>query len=217
MQIGPEELLELLQQREGRTLEFKQGLPRAEKAARTLCAFANTRGGTLLVGVTDKGEPYGVARAKEVMATLRTLAEEQLSPAISIQTTSVELDGKSIVVARVSASRWKPHAVLREEREPEVVVRVGASNRAATGATLTALRSTPRTGKPADPLERRVLEWIASRSTRARLPGGDATVARFAKANNVGLQRARRAFVKLERDGFLVAHGRGGARVYGLA
>ena len=42
-------------------------------------------------------------------------------------------------------------------------------------------------------------------------------MARFARANNVGVQRARRAFVHLEREGYLVAHGEGASRVYTLA
>lgn len=217
MNLTEEELLELIAQKEGRTLEFKQGLPRDEKTARTLCAFANTRGGYLLVGVMDNREVCGAPRPRETMATLRRIAAELLEPPIEIQATLVSVRGKPVIAVRVNASRQKPHSVLREEREPEVVVRVGASNRGATGATLDALRNTPRTGKPSDALERRILEWIASRNTKARLPGGDATVARFAKAQNVGLQRAQRAFVRLERDGYLVAHGRGGARAYSLA
>jgi hypothetical protein len=38
----------------------------------------------------------------------------------------------------------------------------------------------------------------------------------FARAHNVGLQRARRAFTRLELVGRLVGHGAGARRVYGL-
>ena len=43
---------------------------------------------------------------------------------------------------------------------------------------------------------------------------GGVTIQAFARAHNVGLQRARRAFVALERNGRLVAHGFGARRVY---
>lgn len=217
MDLNEYELQTLIAQGEGRTIEFKQGLPRDEKTARSLCAFANTRGGYLIVGVTDHGEAYGVPRPKDVMSDLRRIASELLAPPITVQTTSLQLDGKNVVVAQVASSRAKPHAVARAEDEPETVVRVGASNRVATGATLDALRASPRGRQPSDPLEKRIVDWIASRGETAGNPGGDATVARFSQTMNVGGQRAKRAFVRLEREGFLVAHGHGAARTYGLA
>lgn len=51
-----ERLREVIAAGEGRQVEFKRGLPRDEKTARTLVAFANTRGGLLIVGVGDRGE-----------------------------------------------------------------------------------------------------------------------------------------------------------------
>lgn len=46
-------LIELLQRSEGKTLEFKRDLSSPEGALKTLVAFANTAGGTLLIGVED--------------------------------------------------------------------------------------------------------------------------------------------------------------------
>lgn len=47
-------LLPLIQAGEGETLEFKERW--TSSALETLAAFANTRGGTLLVGVDDRGQ-----------------------------------------------------------------------------------------------------------------------------------------------------------------
>ena len=47
-------LLELLKRPEGKTLEFKRDLPSPEGVLRSLVAFANTAGGTVLVGVEDR-------------------------------------------------------------------------------------------------------------------------------------------------------------------
>jgi len=44
------DLVELLKRREGKTLEFKRDLSTLEGALKTIVAFANTAGGTLLVG-----------------------------------------------------------------------------------------------------------------------------------------------------------------------
>ena len=45
---------ELLQQEEGKTLEFKENSKSLERIIHTIIAFANTAGGTIVVGVEDK-------------------------------------------------------------------------------------------------------------------------------------------------------------------
>jgi predicted HTH transcriptional regulator len=48
------DLVELLKRPEGKTLEFKRDLSSPEGALKTIVAFANTAGGTLLLGVEDR-------------------------------------------------------------------------------------------------------------------------------------------------------------------
>ena len=213
MNVDATELRAWIASGEGRDLEFKRGLPRDRKTARTLCAFANTRGGRLLVGVTDRGEVYGVSRPREVVARLREICRTELDPALDVVLKSVRLDGKSVVCCSVPLSPSRPHAVVGDDDgTQEIVVRVGASNRRARGATLEALRR-PRGKSGLDALQKRVLAWVEARSHSAQ-PGGSVTVRDFAKPHNIGMQRARRAFVQLEREGRLVGHGSGPNRVY---
>jgi len=215
MNVDATELRAWIASGEGRDMEFKRGLPRDRKTARTLCAFANTRGGRLLIGVTDRGEIYGVSRPKEVIAKLREICRTELDPALEVVLKSVRLDDKSVVCCSVPVSPNRPHAVSGDDAggAGEIVVRVGASNRRAQGATLEALRR-PRRKGGLDPLQKRVLAWVEARSSGAQA-GGSVTVRDFAKTHNIGMQRARRAFVQLEREGRLVGHGSGPNRVYG--
>ena len=214
MHLSEAELLELIAEGEGKSLEFKRGLPRDDRLARTLCAFANTRGGMLLVGVTDKGGVHGVHHPGEVMENVRRIGREYVVPPLNIQAQLVRNNGVAVVACRVAASSRRPHAVQRGEDGEEIVVRVGASNRIARGPTLRALRR-GRNGRAArDPLEAKILAWVEDRSRISDVPGGDATVERFSKANNIGVQRSRRAFNRLERDGLLLGHGAKPRRVY---
>ena len=48
------DLSALLARTEGKTLEFKRDLSSPDRVIRTLVAFANTAGGTVLIGVEDK-------------------------------------------------------------------------------------------------------------------------------------------------------------------
>ncbi|MGM0611262.1 MAG: AlbA family DNA-binding domain-containing protein, partial [Thermodesulfobacteriota bacterium] len=54
-------IAELLRSDEGKTLEFKQDLSSPRNMLKTLVAFANTAGGRIIIGVTDKTrEPLGI-------------------------------------------------------------------------------------------------------------------------------------------------------------
>lgn len=216
MDLGPDDILRLAAGGEGRNLEFKQGLPRDEKVARTLAAFANTRGGILLVGVGDRGEVLGAPSPRATLRSLRRVAAELLEPPLVVQAGSALVAGLPVVWCSVPISPARPHSVPRGPDGREVPVRVGSSNRTASGATLAAIAAQRAASRSLDPLQRDVLDWVTRRTRGGREPGGDATVAAFAHARNVGIQRARQAFTRLEVAGRLVGHGDGARRVFSL-
>ena len=59
------EIAHLLGLPEGRTLEFKRDLSSLRPVLRTLVAFANTAGGTLIVGRDDDGRLRGVTSIQD--------------------------------------------------------------------------------------------------------------------------------------------------------
>ncbi|HEX6884269.1 MAG TPA: ATP-binding protein, partial [Planctomycetota bacterium] len=141
MQLEPAELLERIAEGEGKRLEFKRGLPGDAKVARTLGAFANTRGGLLLIGVGDRGELVGAPRPRTTMAALRRIACERLEPELAVAVGSVVVERRTLVWCAVPVSPARPHAVVGDDGAREVVARVGASNRRASGATLRAIQA----------------------------------------------------------------------------
>lgn len=195
-------------------MEFKRGLPQDERIARTLCAFANTRGGLLFIGVNDNGSLYGASQPRRVMADIRRVAQDFLEPPIGLQATTVHCGDLAVVAARIPVSLQRPHAVLRKNQDREIVVRIGSSNRVAKGATLDALNNGVGKASSRSPLEKQILKWVEERTRISSTPGGDASPDGFGKAHNIGVQRSRRAFVRLERDGLLVGHGKGTKRIY---
>ena len=60
-----EELNRVVQLGEGLTLEFKTRVPKPERIAKEVIAFANTIGGRLLLGVDDDGTVKGVRDSDE--------------------------------------------------------------------------------------------------------------------------------------------------------
>lgn len=98
------ELEAALQAGESETCEFRSSF--GDEALRTLCAFANTRGGTLWVGVSDDGKVTGVVLGKE---TLRDWAN-QIRQTLGVNATldALEVDGKTVVRIAVAESNAKP-------------------------------------------------------------------------------------------------------------
>lgn len=209
-------LAELLAEGEGRRLEFKEGFSNPEKLARTLAAFANTRGGVLVIGVDDAGRVRGVPRPDEVSRELALAAREAVDPPLELEPRTLALDGKRVVVASIELSKRRPHAVLHSNGEREIVVRVGASNRRADGAAKRAIELDRRDARGLTPLEKQILAWIGAQAPKGDGAAARADVSGFAKARNIGAQRARRAFIALEHRGLIVGYGSGARRAYAL-
>jgi hypothetical protein len=208
MRLSAAELRTIVAAGEGRTSEFKRGVQRDATLARTLAAFANTRGGLLLVGVGDKGAILGAPHPRETMRRLEEIARKQVDPPVAVVILLVSLEEGSVVCCSVPLSPDRPHAAIDDEGRRTVLVRKGSSNRVAGAADVAAM--TPSSPRELHELEARVLQWIDTRSS----PTADNTTRAFAKASGVGIQRSRSAFLALERAGLLVGHGKGDRRVF---
>ena len=95
--ITPAAILEIIKQGESETVEFKSSLPPDKVVARDLTAFANTKGGIMLIGVDDNGEILGLADT-EIERTLTRL--NRVSSSLcdwSISTGAVAITNKKIV------------------------------------------------------------------------------------------------------------------------
>jgi len=64
------DLAALIQAGESDTVEFKQSTGETREIVETVSAFANTQGGTILIGVTNAGEVPGLALGKDTLESL---------------------------------------------------------------------------------------------------------------------------------------------------
>lgn len=80
---------------------------------RTLVGFANSvpegRTAILYLGLSNDGTPHGVVNADKLQRTVRSIAEQDCYPAISITSEVVTVDGKHIVAVIVPYSPDRPH------------------------------------------------------------------------------------------------------------
>lgn len=89
-------------------LDFKQTISSQEKIARTLAAFANGNGGSILVGVNDGGAIVG-CDAEQEMYMLHEAAEHFCDPPVDLDFILHEENDKTVVEAKVKKSLKKPH------------------------------------------------------------------------------------------------------------
>ena len=95
-----------IQQGESNTLEFKQSF--GKEAIETVCAFANSQGGWLLIGVQDNGTIQGVPFTEEMPQQIINQIKTQTEPGLIVDVEPVVLEGKSVLVIKVGEFPIKP-------------------------------------------------------------------------------------------------------------
>ncbi|SDL49864.1 AlbA family DNA-binding domain-containing protein [Pedobacter antarcticus] len=114
----------LILQGEGTTLDFKKTISNKEKIAKSLVAFANNKGGTLLIGVADDGTIRGVKSEDEERYMITRSAHQYCRPAIEPEFEEIYIDEKLVLAATIHESDSKPHYALDDKKEWWVYYRV---------------------------------------------------------------------------------------------
>jgi len=109
MQDLTPDLENLLQQAESDTLELKTAFGR--ETIETLVAFANAKGGTVLIGVNDAREVVGVSISQESIQQWINQIKSVTSPAIVPEVDLLKYLGKNVVAFWVPAYPVKPVSV----------------------------------------------------------------------------------------------------------
>lgn len=107
---------------EGLQLDFKHTISDAYKIAKTICAFANTKGGTLLVGVRDNKTIAGV-KSEEEKYMIEMAAQLYCVPPIDLKFTEHVLEKKIILEVTIEESNNKPVFALDSEKKQIVYIR----------------------------------------------------------------------------------------------
>jgi predicted HTH transcriptional regulator len=134
--LNPDAIQELIAQGESETVEFKTVVRNPSVLSQNLSAFANTNGGTLLVGIQEPDIVVG-ADEKQVQHVLDR-SRKQLSSPIDVDVQTVTVDQKPVVALAVHPSKSIVFC------NGQALGRVGATNQALTAAQLSAkLTPTP--------------------------------------------------------------------------
>ncbi len=125
---------ELIQQGENSAVEFKTEDVRGESMAKELVAFANSLGGSVLVGVDDAGTVTGVTKT-HFEEWIINIARNNVVPSLYIDVAIHTINSKKIYQIIVPKSPHKPYQTL----DGKYLMRVGSTNRQATKEELSRL------------------------------------------------------------------------------
>src|SRR2546426_6209767 len=125
--LGPADIHEILSRGENDQIEFKAEVSsKQDEFLETLVAFANTRGGTVFVGVNDNGKAVGIYQKFDELVHNLVRGRCEPSPDISIE--RKDFDGKTIYLVRVDEGEEKPYNL----RDRGFFVRAGSTDRLAS-------------------------------------------------------------------------------------
>ena len=133
------DLQEILSAPEGKTVEFKRDLSSLKPILRTLVAFANTAGGTLVIGREDDGTVVGVPDVLQDEERLANVIADGIRPAMMPEIDLCSSGGSSLLIVRVPHCRG-PFYLKAEGPEAGVYVRLGSTDRRAGPEILAELR-----------------------------------------------------------------------------
>ena len=110
-------LRKLIEEGEHDQQDFKYKIQEAAKLARSVSAFANTRGGRLLIGVRDDGHISGVKSEEEIFM-MHAAAFKYCTPESAIRFDTLHVEGHSVVIATIPPGPAQAHQSYRRGGHP---------------------------------------------------------------------------------------------------
>ncbi|HPD95918.1 MAG TPA: ATP-binding protein [Tenuifilaceae bacterium] len=117
----------LISQGEHLTLDFKHSITDSRKIARSLVAFANTAGGTLLIGVKDNGNIAGV-NSDEEFYMVEAASQLYCKPEVPFEVVKWNVDGKTVLEVKIELSKKRPHKAPDKNGKFKAYIRVADEN-----------------------------------------------------------------------------------------
>jgi predicted HTH transcriptional regulator len=191
----------LILQGEGTSLDFKKTITNTEKIAKSLVAFANNKGGKLLIGVADDGSIKGVKSEDEEKYMINKAAHQFCKPAIEPAFEEVYVDDKLVLVVSIEESDTKPHYALDDNKKWWVYFRVKDKSILASKVIVDVLKKdTKNTGQliAYRDQEQKLFQYLAEE--------GRITLRQFSKLIRSSNRQAQKILVNLILTGLLLPH-----------
>lgn len=177
---------------EGQHLEFKRKASFPDKIVREIIAFANTGGGTLLIGVDDDGSIPGVKFPEEELLVIEKELTRSCRPTLELHSDLLRITEKRYVVRlEVPKSDLRPHFQITGDKKASFVREKDQSIRASKEMVevIRRLKTLKGVRFPYGDAEQKVIRFLADQ------PG--ITLMQFSKLAGLNRFAASRKIVRL--------------------
>ncbi|MCU0641646.1 MAG: putative DNA binding domain-containing protein [Candidatus Margulisbacteria bacterium] len=196
-----DDILELMGQGEGQSVEFEKSIPAADDIARELVAFSNADGGKIIYGIDDKNQHLvGVDIDGRFEDWVKEIGKEHCSPPITPTLDLVNKADKKIVVITVPEGLDKPY-----KSDEICYVRDGSTSRPAKDNEEQEMTN-PWSGKGLNKRQIRSLQLMTEH--------GAITNREYREAFNVSHKTAHLELTMLEDKGLAKSEGAGRSTRY---
>ncbi|MHC1736722.1 MAG: helix-turn-helix domain-containing protein [Ignavibacteriaceae bacterium] len=201
------ELIDLIENGETLNCEYKLHFSSYKKMAKEIIAFANTSGGTLIIGVDDDRRIVGVESEKAETELILDTLNNYCVPTIHVEFQYFDINNKEIVVVLIPESKNKPHRIqdYKDEldiRTAQVYVRINDKSVPASKEMIRVLRSgssgTSLKKYSIGSIEKSVFKFLEKNET--------ITLKDLSQIANISQRRASRSLVNLVRADLLLIH-----------
>ncbi|WP_226389121.1 RNA-binding domain-containing protein [Penaeicola halotolerans] len=199
-QNNPAYLKALLRAGENENQDFKQSITSLSKIAKTICSFANTKGGKIIIGIKDNKQIQGIDPEEErYMVELATTQYCEPPVAVAFELIEHVVDELTdtclyILVVVIPESLLKPHQAIDDKGEKTVYIRTHDKSIPAGKRMIKMLTQTKASEEYTfDDLEIKILQQL---SRLERL-----SAKQLCKQLNVSERRANRSIIKLLQKG----------------
>lgn len=196
-----DEILALLEQGEGQSVEFEKNIPAEDDIAREMVAFSNADGGKIVYGIDDKSKHLiGVSADSRFDDWIKEIGKQRCSPPISPSINIFERGDKKIVILNI------PEGLDRPYRSDDICyIRDGNVSRPAKENEEKELTN-PWSGKGLNRRQIRSLQMIAEH--------GSTTNREYREAFNVSHKTAHLELTLLEDKRLVKSEGAGRSTRY---
>ncbi|NIR51092.1 ATP-binding protein [candidate division KSB1 bacterium] len=103
------ELKERIKKGEDFHTELKERLPDRENIAKSIVCFANTDGGDLIVGVSEKNQIVGVEDLDKTMRLIDDVSLNRCEPPVTVLQETLEIKDRTVLIVRVPKGSHRPY------------------------------------------------------------------------------------------------------------
>lgn len=191
------DFIRLVKTGEGSYLEFKRTISSPEKVAREIAAFANTRGGILLIGVNDNKSVVGVESFYEEEMALEKALDYYCQPPVDADIEILPYYERELIIVRIPEAERKPVAVDADGKRTVYIRDKDKSVQASKEVAAVLRNSTSTSGIKFEygPNEQRLFRYLGEYDR--------ITVTEFANLVNISQRRASRVLTNLVSAGVL--------------